>query len=196
MPARNWINKNFYNAIEKHAAAKFGQISSGSEKIPGWYRITVALYPGGHEDTRYPGTVNHPKGEFPAGFPMDIKAQWGLYQPKGGRRKRSDPRGWKELKASMTHSYPNFERPPIPGVPRTPINLSREKNVTLVKNALQGESTEFAEAIIDLAPFSGINDLVTRMKSYRNGSKSHNRFQNLDARLEIVKSLYPAHFTL
>lgn len=198
VPARNFINKGFYNSIERYAAQKFGEKSGSGEKIPGWYRITLGLYPGPYEDTNYPGTVNHPKGEFPAGFPQEIKAEWGIYQRKGGQgrtgKNRSD---WRELKASMAYSYSTFERPPIPGAPRTLVNLSKEKDVGAVKSALGGETNEFAEAVIHLAPFNGdINKLIDRMKRYRTGNRSANRFKNLEARLEVVKNRYPRYFTL
>ncbi|MFK4687908.1 eCIS core domain-containing protein [Streptomyces pristinaespiralis] len=197
VPARNPINKNFYDVIESHAASAFGQNSPDDPKIPGWYRITVALYPGGHEDKRYPPTVNHPLGEFPEGFPQEVKAEWGLYQRKGGaNRTGKSATDWKELKGSMAHSYSTFERPPIPGTPAVLTNVSTEKDVGIVRKALN-ETPEFAKAVIELAPFGGdINKLINKMSSYRSGNRSHTRFNNLKERLEQVKQRYPMHFTL
>ncbi|MFJ3102165.1 DUF4157 domain-containing protein [Streptomyces sp. NPDC086835] len=197
VPARNPINKNFYDVIESHAASAFGQNSPDDPKVPGWYRITVALYPGGHEDRRYPPTVNNPLGEFPEGFPQEVKAEWGLYQRKGGaNRTGKSPNDWKELKASMAHAYSSFERPPIPGTPPVLTNVSTEKDVGIVRKALD-ETPEFARAVIELAPFGGdINKLISKMSSYRSGNRSHTRFNNLKERLEQVKKRYPMHFTL
>ncbi|MGN9758649.1 eCIS core domain-containing protein [Streptomyces sp. SD31] len=150
VPARNYINKAFYNTFEVKAVNAFGLGSNGEK--PGYYGVELSLH-----------------GGTPQGFPATLQAYWATYTHEGEGTGK-EPSEWKpdEEKRSETLS---FEPPPT--AKKTLFNINTEKDSAIIRSAFGGNDSftrknddKVALAILRLRPFRDWNEMEEKLKNY------------------------------